>query len=142
MLDYQASVQAIADSTNSKKRKAYCRWSDKDRFQIRKYAAVHGTSAAAKKCAAKDKPLNESSARRFSVLYKEEIKKAKKDKRDPKNELAPFPKRDIPSHLVMNLDQISLKYVPAMNHTMAKRIHPQSQSSNHLIKEVSLALSF
>ena len=51
-------------------------------------------------------------------------------------------KRDIPSHLVMNLDQISFKYVPAMNHTMAKRIHPQSQSSNHLIKEVSLALSF
>ena len=42
MLDYQASVQAIADSTNSKKRKAYCRWSDKDRFQIGKYAAVHG----------------------------------------------------------------------------------------------------
>ena len=51
-------------------------------------------------------------------------------------------KRDIPSHLVMNLDQISLKYVPAMNHTMAKRIHPQSQSSDHLINKVSLALSF
>ena len=26
-------------------------------------------------------------------------------------------KRDIPSHLVMNFDQASLKYVPAMNHT-------------------------
>ena len=30
-------------------------------------------------------------------------------------------KHDIPSHLVMNLDQASLKYVPAMNHTMAKK---------------------
>ena len=30
-------------------------------------------------------------------------------------------KHDIPSHLVMNLDQTSLKYVPAMNHTMEKK---------------------
>ena len=30
-------------------------------------------------------------------------------------------KHDIPSHLVMNLDQTSLKYIPAMNHTMAKK---------------------
>ena len=49
MLDYQASVQEIADSSNSKTIKSYCRWSDKDRFQIQKYAAVHGASAAAKK---------------------------------------------------------------------------------------------
>ena len=195
---------------------------DKDRFQIETYATVHGASAAAKKFATKDKPLNESSARRFSALYKEEIKKAKKDKRDPKKELVPLPrgrpllldsldqmvqrcllalrsqggvvsrtiaiataraliarnpqynlghvkidsswaqslfrrmgfkrrmrttgkveipegarkeaellylhdivsiveKHNIPSHLVMNLDQTSLKYVPAMNHTMEKK---------------------
>jgi len=220
MLDYQVSIQTIADSTNSKKRKSYNRWSEKDRFQIGKYAAVHGASAAAKKFATKDKPLNESSARRFSALYKEEIKKAKKDKRDPKQELAHMPRgrplllgsldqmvqrfllalrsrggvvsrtiaiavaralitrnpqynlghvkvdsywaqslfrrmgfkrrmrttgkveipegarreaellylhdivstierHDIPSHLVMNLDQTPLKYIPAMNHTMA-----------------------
>ena len=31
-------------------------------------------------------------------------------------------KHVIPSHLVMNLDQTSLKSVPAMNHTMAKKI--------------------
>ena len=30
-------------------------------------------------------------------------------------------KHNIPSHLVMNLDQTSLKYVPAMNHTMEKK---------------------
>ena len=29
-------------------------------------------------------------------------------------------KHDIPNHLVMNLDQVLLKYVPATNHTMAK----------------------
>ena len=88
--DYQASEQAIADSTNSKKRKSYCRWLDKDRFQIGKYTAVHGASAAAKKFATKDKPLNEISARRFSALYKGQIKKAKKDKRDPKKELVHY----------------------------------------------------
>ena len=47
---------------------------DKDPFQVETYATVHGASAAAKKFATKDKPLNESSARRFSALYKEEIK--------------------------------------------------------------------
>ena len=30
-------------------------------------------------------------------------------------------KHDIPSHLVMNLDHTLLKYVPALNHTMAKK---------------------
>ena len=30
-------------------------------------------------------------------------------------------KHNIPSHLVMNLDQTSLKYVPTMNHTMTKK---------------------
>ena len=78
MLDYHASVQAIADSTNSKKINSYCRWSDKDRFQIGKYAAVHGASAAAKKFVTKDKPLNESSARRFSAFYKEKLRKQRR----------------------------------------------------------------
>ena len=51
---------------------------------------IHGASAAAKKFATKDKPLNEISARRFSALYKGQIKKAKKDKRDPKKELVHY----------------------------------------------------
>ena len=111
MLDYQASVQAIPDSTNSKKRKSYCRWSDKDRFQIGKYAAVHGASAAANKFAT-NKSLNESSARRFSALRKEEIKKAKKDKRDPKKELVPLP-RGRPL-LLDSLDQMVQRCLPAL----------------------------
>ena len=112
MLDYQASVQAIADSTNSQKRKTYCRWSDKDRFQIGKYATVHGTAAAAKKFATKDKPLNESSARRFSALYKEEIKKEKKDKRDPQKEPVPLP-RGRPL-LLCSLDQMVQRFLLAL----------------------------
>ena len=111
MLDYQASVQAIADSTNSKKRKSSCRWSDKDRFQIGKYATLHGASAAAKKIATKDKALNESSAGRFSALYKEEIKKAKKDKRDPKKELVPLPRRR--PLLLDSLDQMVQRFLLA-----------------------------
>ena len=50
-------------------------------------------------------------------------------------------KHGILSHLVMNLDQTLLKYIPAMNLQWQKRIHPQSQSSDHLIKEVSPSLS-
>ena len=92
-LDYEASIQAIANSAaTSKKRKSYNRWSDKDRFNIGKYAAVYGATAAAKKFATEDRPLNESSTRRFSALYKEELKKSKKDERDPRTELAVLPR--------------------------------------------------
>ena len=41
-MDYQASIQAIANSTEkSKKRKSFSHWSDKDHFKIEKYAAAH-----------------------------------------------------------------------------------------------------
>ena len=76
MLDYEACVQARSEAT-TKKKTSYNRWSDKDRFQIGKYASIHGSSAAAKKFSPKEKPLNESSARQFSALYKEELEKAK-----------------------------------------------------------------
>ena len=49
---------------------------------------IHGASAAAKKFATKDKPLNECSTRTFSALYKEEIKKTKK-------EIVPLPSGDL-----------------------------------------------
>ena len=112
MLDYHTSVQAIADSTNSKKRKSYCQWLDKDRFQIGKYIAVHGASAAAKTFATKDKLLNKSLARRFSALYKEEIKEAKKDKRNPKKELVPLPCRR--PLLLGSLDQMVQRFLLAL----------------------------
>ena len=85
---------------------------DKDRFQIETYATVHGASAAAKKFATKDKPLNESSARRFSALYKEEIKKEKKDKRDPQKEPVPLP-RGRPL-LLCSLDQMVQRFLLAL----------------------------
>ena len=56
---------------------------------------IHGALAAAKKFATKDKPLNECSTRTFSALYKEEIKKTKKDKQDPNKEIVPLPSGDL-----------------------------------------------
>ena len=53
-------------------------WSDKDRFEIGKCAAVHGSWAAKRMYHTKNKPLNKTSARRFAKAYKEEIRKARK----------------------------------------------------------------
>ena len=61
-----------ATSTTSAKRKNYRKWSDKERYDIGKYATLHGAVPAAKKFGTKEKPLNESSARRFAKLYQVE----------------------------------------------------------------------
>ena len=37
------------------------------------------------------------------------------------NIVATVKKYEIPDSLIMNLDQTPLKYIPAMNHTMAKK---------------------
>ena len=107
-----SAVQAMADSAYSKKRKSFCQWSDKDGFQIGEYAAVHGASATAKKFTTKGKPLNESSVRRFRALYKKEIKKSKKDIRNPKKELVPLP-RGRPL-LLGSLDQMVQRFLLAL----------------------------
>ena len=62
--------------------------------------------------------------RRMRITGKVEIpERAKKEAELPylHNIVSIVEKHDIPSHLVMNLDQTSLKYVPAMNHTMEKK---------------------
>ena len=45
----------------------------KERYEIEKYAAIHGSRAAERKLHTKEKPLSESNARRFSKLYKEKM---------------------------------------------------------------------
>ena len=215
MLDYQASVQAIADSKIQKRENHTIDGRIMIAFKLGNTPLLMAHQLQQKKFATKDNPFK-------SVLYKEEINKAKKDKRDLKKELVPLPrerplllgsldqmvqrflltlrsrgvvvsrtiatdiaraliarntqynlghvkidsswayslfrrmgfkrrmrttgkaeipegvrkeaellylhdivsivkKHNIPSHLVMNLDQTSLKHVPAMNHTMAKK---------------------
>ena len=66
-----------ATSKIPSKRKSYQKWSDKERYDIGKYASLHGPVPAAKKFGTKEKPLNESSACRFAKLYQEELATAK-----------------------------------------------------------------
>ena len=86
-LDYQSFIEEIS-RPKSMKRKPYQRWSNKERFQIGEYASLHGSSTAAKYFGTKEKPLSETTARRFSRLYKKELQQAEIDKRDTKKELA------------------------------------------------------
>ena len=68
------------------------KWSEKERYEIGKYAAIHGSRAAGKKFDTKEKPLSESNARRFSNLYKEEILKAQKNNLDVNRNLSVLPR--------------------------------------------------
>ena len=114
ILDYEACSEASA-STTSNRSKKYVRWSDKERFEIGKYAAVHGSRAAERKYHTKNKPLNETSARRFAKAYKEEIKKARKDNRNVNKGLTTLP-RGRPL-LLGGLDQMVQRFLLSVRRT-------------------------
>ena len=81
VMDYRACSEANTSITSNRPKK-YRKWSEKERYEIGKYAAIHGSRAAERKFCMKEKPLSESNARRFSKLYKEEISKAQKNNCD------------------------------------------------------------
>ena len=58
-LDFSSVSKAVANSSGSK-RKSYKKWTDRQRFQIGKYAAENGPAATAKKFTTEMSPLNES----------------------------------------------------------------------------------
>ena len=109
MLDYQASVQAIADSKVQKRENHTIDGRIMIAFKLGITLLLMAHQLQQKKFATKDNPLNKISARRFSVLYKEEINKAKKDKRDLKKELVPLP-RERPL-LLGSLDQMVQRFL-------------------------------
>ena len=101
-----------ATSTTSAKRKNYRKWSDKERYDIGKYATLHGAVPAAKKFGTKEKPLNESSARRFAKLYQVELAAARKQDREVSKGLKILP-RGRPL-LLGSLDQMVQKFLLAL----------------------------
>ena len=77
VMDYRACSEARTNITSNRP-KNYRNWSEKKRYEVGKYAAIHGSRAAERKFHIKEKPLSESDAQRFSKLYKEEILKHKR----------------------------------------------------------------
>ena len=91
ILDYDAVTDATTSiATQIKKRSSYQKWTASERFEIGKYGAQNGNFNAVRKFSRNEKPLNESSVRRFVKLYKNELKKASKEKRDVENQLIPI----------------------------------------------------
>ena len=71
MIDCHAVTEVVTTcSKKSKRKKSYIHWSDKERLSIRKYAAENGHAATVRKFTKKEKPLNESTVRRFCKRYK------------------------------------------------------------------------
>ena len=110
VLDHEACVEATSKIPS--KRKSYQKWSDKERYDIGKYASLHGPVPAAKKFGTKEKPLNESSARRFAKLYQEELARAKKQNCEVSKGLKILP-RGRPL-LLGSLDQMVQKFLLAL----------------------------
>ena len=114
VMDYRACSEA-STNISSNRPKNYRKWSEKDRYEIWKYAAIHGSRVAERKFHTKEKPLSESNARRFSKLYKEEISKAQKNNRDVNRNLSVLPRRR--PLLLGSLDQMVQRFLLSLRRT-------------------------
>ena len=112
--DYRACSE-ISTNITSNRTKNYRKWSQKERYEIGKDAAINGSRAAERKFHTKEKPLSESNARRFSKLYKEEISKAQKNNRDVNRNLSVLP-RGRPL-LLGSLDQMVQRFLLSLRRT-------------------------
>ena len=107
LLDYSSVGEAVANLSGSKIN-FYQKWTEKQRFQIGKYAAENGPAAVARKLTTKQNPLNESTVRRFCKM---ELEQASKEKRKIKSTLKCLP-RGRP-YLLGSLDEMIKRYLLA-----------------------------
>ena len=114
LMDYRACSEASTNITSNRP-KNNRKGSEKERYEIGKYAAMHGSRAAERKLHTKEKPLSESNARRFSKLYKEKISKVQKNNRDVNKNLSVLP-RGRPL-LLGGLDQMVLRFLLSLRGT-------------------------
>ena len=113
-MDYRTCSEASTNSTSNRP-KNYRKWSEKERYEIGKYAAINGSRAAERKSHTKEKPPSESNARRFSKLRKEEISKAQKNNSDVNRNLSVLP-RGRPL-LLGSLDQMVQRFLLSLQRT-------------------------
>ena len=112
MIDYHAVTEVVTTcSKKSKGKESYIHWSDKERFSIGKYPAKNGHAATVRKFTNKERPLNESTVRRFCKRCKEELKQSSKEKRELKKQL-PLMRRGRPL-MLGSLDKMVQKYLRA-----------------------------
>ena len=78
VMDYRACSEASINITSNTPKK-YRKWSEKEPYEIGRYAVIHGSRAAGRKFHTKEKPLSESNAQRYSKLYKEKAQKINRD---------------------------------------------------------------
>lgn len=74
LLDYEVAVAAASNSEEKKTQKPYWKWSNQERFKIRKYVAINGPAAAAREFGSKGRPINDSIVRGFCSMYQAELK--------------------------------------------------------------------
>ena len=108
VMNYQACSEASTHITSNRP-KNYRKWSEKERYEIGTYAAIHGSRATERKFHTKAKRLSESNAWHFSKQYTKEISNAQKNNRDVNRNLSVLP-RGRPL-LLRSLDQMVKRFL-------------------------------
>ena len=80
----------LSTSIQSKRQKSYVKWTDKQRFEIGKYAAENGNANTVRKFKGEFATLTESTVRTFKKKYYQELTAAAKEQRQPSQKLSRY----------------------------------------------------
>ena len=112
-VDFGVLHSGYNDETSTSKRSKYIRWSEKDRYNIGKYASVNGPAAAVRKFKQQFPSINESTARTFRKRVESDLKEAKRKGITPSKSLPKFCSKTGRPLLLGDLDAMVQKYILA-----------------------------
>ena len=83
-VDFSIIDTAYDGGASTSKRTKYIKWTERDRYEIGKYASVYGPAATVKNFKQRFPTINESTARTFRNRVEADLKTAKAKGRSPK----------------------------------------------------------
>ena len=132
-VDFGVLHSANNDTISTSKRSKYIKWSDEDRYKIRKYASVNGPAAAVRKFKQQFPSINEITAHTFRKRVETELKKAKTKGITPSKSLPKFQSKTGRPLMLGDLDSMVQKYLLATSNRGAVITRASAAS----VKEVS-----
>lgn len=112
-VDFQKVTQSVEKVISNNKRGRYNKFTDKERYQIGKYASENGPARAVRHFEKKFPTLNESTVRDMKRKYEDEVNNAAREKRDVESVLKSN-RRGRPLMLGHELDKKIQSYLTAV----------------------------
>ena len=105
----------LSTASQSKRQSSYVKWTDKQRFDIGKYAAENGNANALRNFKGEFATLTESTVRTFKKKYYQEVTAAAKEQRQPSQKLTRYSQPTGRPRLLGEIDEMVQTYLMALS---------------------------